>query len=87
MALILIALIGLILFGFFLSALARVQGNLLVTVLQWTSLTVLGVAFVLFVVSGRIAYAAVEALIFLLMIWRHKATTSQKRRLLLPPPS
>lgn len=85
MALVLIALMGLILFGFFLAALARVQGTLLGVVLQWTSLTILAAAFVLFVVSGRIAFAAVQALICLLMIWRHRVTVPPKR-LRLPPP-
>lgn len=86
MALFFIAFIGLSLFALFLMRLAQVPSSTLVAVLKWTSITILAVAFCLFVLSGRILYATILAVAVLCMVWRYKKRVHSKPTELLSSP-
>jgi hypothetical protein len=77
LAIFFIAVIALGLFYFFLSALARVSSVLLVAVLQWTSLSLLLVAFVLFILSGRLIFATLLLGTVVLMGLRYRRSKNK----------
>ena len=68
MPLFLLAAIGLVLFLLFLKSLSRANSQVLIDVLRWSSLTVSGIAILLFILSGRIPHATALAL-GLLILW------------------
>jgi hypothetical protein len=80
-----IAAIGLILFLLFLRSLSQASSHFLTEILQWSSLTILSISLVLFIVSGRIPHATALALILLLLWLNHKYTLARVPRLLSPP--
>ncbi|MGL4825621.1 MAG: hypothetical protein ACRC4G_05460 [Alphaproteobacteria bacterium] len=85
MPLFFIAAIGLILFLLFLRGLSQANSHVLTEILQWSSLTLLSISLVLFVVSGRIPHATALALVLLFLWIKHKYQTSKKPKLLVSP--
>ncbi|MGL6187957.1 MAG: hypothetical protein ACRC12_02800 [Holosporales bacterium] len=80
MAIFFIAVIALGLFYLFLSSLARVSSVLLVAVLQWTSFSLLLVAFVLFILSGRLIFATLLLGTVFLMGLRYRRSKNEKHK-------
>lgn len=82
-----IAAIGLLLFFLFLQRLSQANTRVLSDVLKWTSVTLLLIAFTLFILSGRVIYATllliITALFFLSHRGRWKRTVQKKRLQLL----
>jgi hypothetical protein len=80
-----IAAIGLVLFLLFLRGLSQANSHILTEILQWSSLTILGISLVLFMVSGRILHATALALLLLLLWIKHKYYLTKKPKLLASP--
>ncbi len=85
MPLFFIAAIGLILFLLFLRGLSQANSHVLTEILQWSSITLLSISLVLFVISGRIPHATALALVLLLLWIKHKYHISKKPKLLASP--
>jgi len=85
MPFLLLSAIGLILFLLFLRSLSHANSQLVKDIFKFSSFTVLGMAVLLFILSGRIPHATILVLI-LLMLWLQHTYRAKRTFKLLDAP-